>query len=79
MGWGWILVEDQLPRKEPHTARHRTPQVQFVQASDVQPYFTLAETYTFGDRMFPDQPGTEFPGASIYCFGNIRGEREEQF
>jgi len=37
------------------------PQYQYVQASDVQPYFTLAETYTFGDRMFQTNQGPSFP------------------
>jgi len=35
-------------------------QYQYVQASDVQPYFTLAETYTFGDRMFQTNQGPSF-------------------
>ena len=33
------------------------PQYQYVQQSDVQPYFTMAETYTFGDRMFQTNQG----------------------
>ena len=47
---------------------------QYVQASDVQPYFTMAETYTFGDRMFQTNEGPSFPahqyiisGASAVC------------
>ena len=35
-------------------------QFQYVQASDVQPYFKLAETYTFGDRMFQTNQGPSF-------------------
>jgi phospholipase C len=34
---------------------------QFVQASDVQPYYTMAETYAFGDRMFQTNQGPSFP------------------
>ena len=36
------------------------PQYQYVQASDVQPYFMLAEAYTFGDRMFQTNQGPSF-------------------
>ena len=33
------------------------PEYYYVQPSDVQPYFTMAETYTFGDRMFQTNQG----------------------
>jgi phospholipase C len=36
------------------------PQYQYVRASDVQPYFIMAETYTFGDRMFQTNQGPSF-------------------
>ena len=36
------------------------PQYQYVQQSDVQPYWTMAETYTFGDRMFQTNEGPSF-------------------
>jgi phospholipase C len=49
-------------------------QFQYVQASDVQPYFAMAETYAFGDRMFQTNQGASFPahqyilsGASAVC------------
>jgi phospholipase C len=45
------------------------PQFQFVQASDVQPYFTLAETYTFGDRMFQTNQGPSFPAHQYIISG----------
>jgi phospholipase C len=41
------------------------PQYQYVDPSEVQPYFTLAETYTFGDRMFQTNQGPSFP-AHLY-------------
>ena len=41
----------------------------FVQASDVQPYFTLAETYTFGDRMFQTNQGPSFPAHQFIISG----------
>jgi phospholipase C len=40
-----------------------------VQASDVQPYFTLAETYTFGDRMFQTNQGPSFPAHQFMLSG----------
>src|SRR5271165_2428146 len=36
-------------------------QFQYVNSSEVAPYFTLAETYTFGDRMFQTNQGPSFP------------------
>jgi phospholipase C len=45
------------------------PQYQYVQASDVQPYFTLAETYTFGDRMFQTNQGPSFPAHQYIISG----------
>ena len=41
----------------------------YVQASDVQPYFTLAETYTFGDRMFQTNQGPSFPAHQFIISG----------
>jgi phospholipase C len=45
------------------------PQYQYVQASDVQPYFELAETYTFGDRMFQTNQGPSFPAHQYIISG----------
>jgi phospholipase C len=45
------------------------PQYQYVQASDVQPYFTMAETYTFGDRMFQTNQGPSFPAHQYIISG----------
>ena len=45
------------------------PQFQYVQASDVQPYFTLAETYAFGDRMFQTNQGPSFPAHQYIVSG----------
>lgn len=42
---------------------------QYVQASDVQPYYTLAETYTFGDRMFQTNQGPSFPAHQFLLSG----------
>ena len=53
------------------------PNIQFhyVQQSDVQPYFTLAETYTFGDRMFQTNQGPSYP-AHPYIIGGTSGASE---
>jgi phospholipase C len=45
------------------------PAYQYVQASDVQPYFTMAETYTFGDRMFQTNEGPSFPAHQYILSG----------
>jgi phospholipase C len=42
---------------------------QYVEASDVQPYFTMAETYTFGDRMFQTNEGPSFPAHQYILSG----------
>jgi phospholipase C len=45
------------------------PWFQYVQASDVAPYFQLAETYTFGDRMFQTNQGPSFPAHQFIISG----------
>ncbi|HEV2395739.1 MAG TPA: alkaline phosphatase family protein [Candidatus Sulfotelmatobacter sp.] len=37
------------------------PQFAYVDPADVQPYFQMAERYTFGDRMFQTNQGPSFP------------------
>ena len=46
-----------------------TPQYLYVQASDVGPYFQLAEQYTFGDRMFQTNQGPSFPAHQFIISG----------
>ena len=41
----------------------------YVQASDVQPYYQLAETYTFADRMFQSNQGPSFPAHQFILSG----------
>jgi phospholipase C len=48
---------------------HPNPQFKYVVASDVTPYFTLAETYTFGDRMFQTNEGPSFPAHQFIIAG----------
>ena len=45
------------------------PEYQFVNPSEVQPYFTLAETYTFADRMFQTNQGPSFPAHQYIISG----------
>jgi len=45
------------------------PHFQYVQASDVGPYFQLAEQYVFGDRMFQTNQGPSFPAHQFILSG----------
>jgi phospholipase C len=47
----------------------QNPQFMYVQASDVAPYFQLAEQYTFGDRMFQTNQGPSFPAHQFIISG----------
>jgi phospholipase C len=48
---------------------HPNPQFKYVKPSDVQPYFILAEQYTFGDRMFETNEGPSFPAHQFILSG----------
>jgi phospholipase C len=48
---------------------HPNPQFVYVNPSDVQPYFALAEQYTFGDRMFQTNQGPSFPAHQFIISG----------
>jgi phospholipase C len=45
------------------------PQFMYVQASDVGPYFQMAEQYAFGDRMFQTNQGPSFPAHQFIISG----------
>jgi phospholipase C len=45
------------------------PQFQYVDPSQVQPYFQLAQQYTFGDRMFQTNQGPSFPAHQFIISG----------
>jgi phospholipase C len=45
------------------------PQFKYVLPADVQPYFALAEQYTFGDRMFQTNQGPSFPAHQFIIAG----------
>jgi phospholipase C len=44
-------------------------QFSYVQTQDVAPYFQMAETYTFGDRMFQTNQGPSFPAHQFIISG----------
>jgi phospholipase C len=48
---------------------HPNPQFMSVLPSDVQPYFALAEQYTFADRMFQTNQGPSFPAHQFILGG----------
>jgi phospholipase C len=48
---------------------HPNPQFKYVLPSDVQPYFALAEQYTFGDRMFQTNQGPSMPAHQYIISG----------
>ena len=48
---------------------HPNPQFKYVLPADVQPYFALAEQYTFGDRMFQTNEGPSFPAHQFIISG----------
>jgi phospholipase C len=51
------------------TCPRPNPQFVYVQSSDVQPYFQMAEEYTFGDRMFQTNQGPSFPAHQFIISG----------
>jgi len=44
-------------------------QFMYVNPADVQPYFQLAEQYTFADRMFQTNQGPSFPAHQFIISG----------
>ena len=45
------------------------PQFMYVNPADVQPYFQMAEQYTFADRMFQTNQGPSFPAHQFILSG----------
>jgi phospholipase C len=45
------------------------PQFKYVVPSDVQPYLTMAQQYTFGDHMFQTNQGPSFPAHQFILSG----------
>jgi phospholipase C len=50
------------------------PEFYYVQQSDVQPYWDMAEQYTFGDRMFQTNEGPSFPAHQFLIAGTSEPE-----
>ncbi len=48
---------------------HPNAPFRYVDPADVQPYFALAEQYTFGDRMFQTNEGPSFPAHQFIISG----------
>jgi phospholipase C len=65
---GADLIACDPPANCPPNA-HPNPQFMYVIPSDVQPYFALAEQYTFGDRMFQTNQGPSFPAHQFIISG----------
>ena len=60
---------DRIPRI---CYRHTCPpnaQFKYVSPSDVQPYFSLAEQYAFGDRVFQTNEGPSYPAHQFILSG----------
>lgn len=55
------------------------PQFKYVQASDVEPYFLMAEQYTFGDRMFQTNQGPSFPAHQFLISGTSAPTANSRF
>jgi len=56
-----------------------SPQFSYVQASDVGPYFQMAEQYTFGDRMFQTNQGPSFPAHQFLISGTSAPSADSHF
>jgi phospholipase C len=53
----------------PNTNCPPNPQFMYVNPTDVQPYYALAEQYSFGDRMFQSNQGPSFPAHQFIISG----------
>jgi phospholipase C len=58
---GANLIEIECPDGPGTCTPPPNPQYVYVQAGDVAPYFQMAETYTFADRMFQTNEGDSYP------------------
>ncbi len=65
---GADLIPVYCPPNNPNCAPPN-PQFTYVNPSEVQPYFQMAQTYTFGDRMFQTNQGPSFPAHQFIISG----------
>jgi phospholipase C len=66
---GADLIDTLCNKNAPPPCPPPNPPFQYVEASDVLPYYQLAETYTFGDRMFQTNQGPSFPAHQFIISG----------
>jgi phospholipase C len=66
---GADLIPVVCPAGIPNCTAPPNPQFMYVNPSEVQPYFQLAEQYTFGDRMFQTNQGPSFPAHQFIISG----------
>jgi phospholipase C len=57
----------------------QNPAFKYVNPSEVQPYFNLAEQYTFGDRMFQSNQGPSYPAHQYLIAGTSRPSEGGQY
>jgi phospholipase C len=62
---------DQIPvdLRSAYTQPSSDPHFHYVEPSDVQPYFDMAEQYSFGDRMFQTNQGPSYPAHQFIISG----------
>jgi phospholipase C len=65
---GWDL-EHSFCRVPSHCPAHDRRAYAYVPRSEVAPYFTMAERYAFGDRMFQSNEGPSFPAHQYIISG----------
>jgi phospholipase C len=65
-GWDQEAMACKVPSQCP--AKGTGPYA-YVPQSEVQPYYTMAETYTFGDEMFQTNQGPSFPAHQYLVSG----------
>jgi len=65
---GFNLVKSHC-KSRPQCPRSALRAYAYVPQSEVQPYFTMAETYTFADRMFQTNQGPSFPAHQYILSG----------
>ena len=58
-----------VPANKCPPSLYPNPQFMYVNPSDVRSYFTLAEQFTFGDRMFQTNEGPSFPAHQFIISG----------
>ena len=66
---GADLVVIRCEAKAPSGCPPANPQFMFVNPADVAPYFQMAETYVFADRMFQTNQGPSFPAHQFIISG----------